>query len=120
MVASAVEGDGQPTSQAELCNVTLTFAEGRCEVRRGHEMIRLGTFEHNDHARPKTIDVHFQQSDVPELIDATLRGIYEFREGRLRICYGPPDGHRADSFSGQKGTGQYLAEYKRVGSSLED
>ena len=106
-------GDGLPTTRNDLRDVTLTFANSRCEVRRGEALIRRGSYSTDPTQSPKTIDVCFTESDVPELIDATLRGIYEVKAENLRICYGPPGGVRARSFSGEKGTGQYLAEYQR-------
>ncbi len=33
-----------PTLPEELSDVTLTFLEGRCEVRRGAKLIRRGTY----------------------------------------------------------------------------
>ncbi|MBI3697064.1 MAG: hypothetical protein HY238_19795 [Acidobacteria bacterium] len=101
------------TPTEELCDVALTFADGRCEVRRGERLIRRGTYATDPTRSPKTIDVCFTESDVPELVGAPLRGIYEVSAEQLRICYGPPDGDRARSFSAEKGTRQYLAEYRR-------
>ncbi|MHC4602330.1 MAG: TIGR03067 domain-containing protein [Planctomycetota bacterium] len=102
-----------PTPTEELRYVTLTFADGRCEVGRGEKLIRRGTYTTDPTRSPKTIDVCFTESDVPELIGAPLRGIYEVSAEQLRICYGPPGGDRACSFSAEKGSGQYLAEYRR-------
>jgi uncharacterized protein (TIGR03067 family) len=106
-------GDGEPTTADDLRNITLTFVDGRCEVRRGESLIRLGTYTTDTTTSPPTLDVSFTASDVPELIDAPLRGIYQISSGRLRICYGPPGRRRAESFCGDKGTEQYLAEYRR-------
>ena len=102
-----------PTPPDDLRDVTLTFAEGRCEVRRCAKLIREGVYAIDPTSSPKTIDVCFTESDVPELISAPLRGIYEVNAEQLRICYGPPGGDRARSFSADEGTGQYLAEYRR-------
>lgn len=107
-------GDGEPTPAEDLRDITLTFADGRCEVCRGGTVIRLGTYTTDTTSSPPTLDVSFTDSDVPELIDAPLRGSYEFDADRLRICYGAPGGPRAQSFCGDKGTKQYLAEYRRV------
>ena len=95
--------------------MTLTFAEGRCEVFRGEKLLRRGTYSTDPAQSPKTINVCFTESDVPELIDAPLLGIYEVNAEQLRICYGPAGGNRAGSFSAEKGNGQYLAEYRRRG-----
>ena len=103
-----------PTPAEDLRDVTLTLTgDGRCEVRRGVTMIRLGRYTVDVTPMPKTLDVCFTESDVPELIDAPLLGIFEVDGEKLRICYGPPGGYRARSFSAAKGTGQYLAEYRR-------
>lgn len=107
-------GDGEPTSAADLRDVVLTFADGRCEVTRAGSLIRSGTYVNDRKISPKTIDVHFTESDVRELIDAPLRGIYEVSADKLCICYGPAGGGRAVTFSGEKGTGQYLAQYSRA------
>ena len=106
-------GDGEPTPDEDLRDITLTFVDRRCEVRRGESLIRLGTYTTDTTTSPPTLDVSFADSDVPELIDAPLRGIYEINVDRLRICYGPPGGPRAEAFTGDKGTEQYLAEYRR-------
>ena len=105
-------GDGEQTSDDDLHGITLTFAGGRCEVCRAESLIRQGTYSVDTAKNPHELDVCFEQSDVPELIDATLKGIYQVARYHLRICYGPPGGNRASSFSGEKGTGQYLAKYR--------
>ena len=113
-------GDGEPTSDKDLRDVTLTFADGRCEVRRGALLIRQGVFAVDCAEIPCELDVCFKQSDVPELIDAPLRGIYQVDGDHLRICYGPPGGDRARSFSGERGTGQYLAEYRVASRQIRE
>ena len=106
-------GDGMHTPRAQLRDVTLTFTDGRCAVRRGETIIRLGSYATDATKPQKSIEVCFTESDVAELIGVPLHGIYEVNKDQLRICYGPPGGHRARSFSAEKGTGQYLAEYRR-------
>ena len=103
-------GDGEPTSDEDRHGMTLTFANGRCEVHRGEVPIRQGTYRVDTAKTPHELDVWFEQSDVPELIDATLKGIYHVDRDHLQICYGPPGGNRASSFSGEQGTGQYLSK----------
>jgi uncharacterized protein (TIGR03067 family) len=105
-------GDGEQTSDEDLRDITLFFANGRCEVRRAEVLIRQGAYSVDTAKIPCELDVCFEQSDVPELIDATLKGIYQVDRDHLRICYGAPGGGRASSFSGEKGTGQYLAKYR--------
>ena len=105
-------GDGEPTSDEDLHGITLSFAGGRCEVRRAEFLIRQGTYRVDTAKIPCELDVFFEQSDVQELIGTTLKGIYQVDRDHLRICYGPPGGNRASSFSGEKGTGQYLAKYR--------
>ncbi len=120
--ACQVAGTGSPlwskwedvsTPADDLRDVTLTFLDGWCEVRRGERLIRKGSYATDSTRSPQFIDVCFTESDVPELIGAPLLGIYEANAERLRICYGPPGGERAHSFSAIQGTGQYLAEYRR-------
>ena len=105
-------GDGEPTPEDDLGDITLTFADGRCDVRRAGVLIRRGTYTVDSEKLPYQLDVCFHESDVPELIDAALRGIFQVNGDFLRICYGPPGGARATSFSAEKGTGQYLGEYR--------
>jgi len=105
-------GDGEPTSDEDLRDITLTFANGWCEVRRAGVLIRQGMYSVDSAKIPCELDVCFEQSDVPELIETPLKGIYQVDGDHLRICYGPPAGDRASSFSGEEGTGQYLAEYR--------
>ena len=42
-----------PTPPEDLRDVTLTFAEGRCEVRRGEKLIRRGTYFHRSETVPE-------------------------------------------------------------------
>ena len=105
--------EGISTSTDDLADVTLTVMKSWCEVRRGETLIRWGTCASDPTQSPRTLDVCFAESDVTELIGAALLGIYEVSEDRLRICYGPPGGKRAESFSSIPGSGQYLAEYER-------
>jgi uncharacterized protein (TIGR03067 family) len=105
-------GDGEQTSDEDLRGVTLSFADGQCEVHRAGVLIRSGRYSVDSAKIPRELDVCFEQSDVRELIDARLQGIYEVDGNHLRICYGPPGGDRAKSFSGEKGTTQYLGEYR--------
>jgi uncharacterized protein (TIGR03067 family) len=107
-----------PTSVEDLRDVTLTFAAGRCEVRRGSELVRAGTYSIDPAVSPAEIEVCFLESDVPTLIGAPLRGIYRIDAGRLHVCYGPPGGDRALTFSADKGTGNYLAEYRRSDATV--
>ena len=93
--------------------MTLTFTEGGCEVRRREKLIRSGTYSTDPSRSPRTIDVCFNDSDVPELIGAPMLGIYEVNAEQIRICYGPPGGDRPQAFSSEKGTGRYLGEYSR-------
>ena len=58
-------GDGEPTPAEDLNDITLTFADGRCEVRRGRKMIRFGTYSADATTSPATLDVCFTESDVP-------------------------------------------------------
>jgi hypothetical protein len=84
----------------------------RCEVRRAEILIREGAYSVDSAKTPCELDVCFEQSDVPELIERPLKGIYQLDGDHLKICYGPPVGDRANFFSGEKGSGQYLAEYR--------
>ena len=105
-------GDGEATSAEDLSDVTLTFANGRCDVRRAGVLIRQGRYSADSRPIPCELEVCFEQSDVPELIERPLKGIYQLDGDHLKICYGPPAGDRANFFSGEKGSGQYLAEYR--------
>ena len=77
-------GDGEQTSDEDLHGITPAFARGRCEVRRGDILIRKGTYCADIAKNPHELDVCFEQSDVPELIDATLKGIYHVDPSKTR------------------------------------
>ena len=69
------------------------------------------TYKRDDSKKPHTIDLVFKEGPKED-IERRALGIYEIDGSDLRICYGPPGGQRAGSFSGEKGTKQYLAEYR--------
>lgn len=106
--------ENQETPEDELRDVTLTFAEGRCEVHRAGALLRHGTYTTDTSTTPHRIDVTFKESDVEELTDAALLGIYERAEDCLCICYGPPGGARPGEFWTEPKSGKYLGEYRLI------
>ena len=102
-----------PTPAEDVRDVTLTFAEGRCEVRRRgkahplwHLFDRSGRIIRDD----RRLLRRERRSRVERR--RLCAGIYKLNAERLGVCYGPPGGDRAITFSADKGTGNYVAEYR--------
>ena len=115
-VPTCTIGDGEPTSDENVRDITLICANGRCEVHREGVSIRQRRYSVDSVKIPCELEVCFEQSDVPELIDATRKGIYQVDRDYMRICYGPP----GELFSGEKATDQYLAKHRTLAQQAHE
>jgi len=74
-------------------------------VSRYTKVIAHGTFKLDPEKSPKTID----SLPTTSAKDAKpLLGIYEFANGKLRICNAPPGKDRPADFTARRGSGQTL------------
>ena len=103
--------DGKPAPGAEQ-KLTIegnhfSFTENAAVGTAGS-----GTFELNETAKPKTVDV--KHTDGPNEGKTSL-GIYEIRAGnRHRLCLAPPGAARPSKFESKPGSGYIFQEWEKT------
>ena len=106
----SVEAGGKEESAAEFKGMTVTFAGDRFTVKKGDEVIQVGTQKLDPSKSPKSVDV-----TVTEGLSkgAVMLGIYEISGDTLKVCFDPEGKKRPTEFKGVSGA-QTLVVHKRV------
>jgi uncharacterized protein (TIGR03067 family) len=72
--------------------------------------------------------IKLDPTQKPRAIDATtgeggkgpvMRGIYEFKDGDMKVCFGPRGGKRPTEFAAKKGSQGIYIRYRRVKKDKE-
>jgi uncharacterized protein (TIGR03067 family) len=107
----SVETGGKEEPAAEFNGMTVTFEGGKYTVKKGDEVIQVGTQKLDPSKSPKTIDV-----TVVEGLNkgAVMLGIYEIRGDRLKVCFDPEGKKRPTEFKSAAGAQTFVAVHKRV------
>jgi uncharacterized protein (TIGR03067 family) len=102
--------DGKPLTGAEL-EGRLTIEGNRFTVVQGGTTV-AGTFQLNESAKPKELDLTYDQG--PDS-GKTAHGIYEIRAGnRHRLCIAPAGAARPTKFESRPGSGHLFEEWVRA------
>ena len=107
----SVEAGGKEGPAAELKGMTVTFEGDKYTVRKGDEVIQVGTQKLDPSRSPKTIDV-----TVVEGLSkgAVMLGIYEISGDTLKVCFDPEGKNRPTEFKSAAGSPTFVAVHKRV------
>jgi uncharacterized protein (TIGR03067 family) len=105
--------NGQTTTeeQNKKAKVKLVVKGDKYTISFGDTVAGKGTIQLDPKKKPKEIDNTL--GDGPFKGKAML-GIYELKDGVLRICNAVPGKPRPKEFSAKKGSGRYLITYKWV------
>jgi uncharacterized protein (TIGR03067 family) len=102
--------DGKPLTGADL-DAKLTIQGNRFTVVQG-DMTVAGTFQLNESAKPKALDLTYDQG--PDQ-GKSAQGIYEIRAGnRQRVCIAPPGAPRPSKFESRPASGYLFEEWERT------
>jgi uncharacterized protein (TIGR03067 family) len=106
--------DGQKFSDDDAQVLFRTVKGNEYTVFRFKEPVGKGTFSVDATKKPKTID--FQPSAQPGQPDGTpkpMLGIYEFEDGKLKVCMAGPGRDRPTEFVSKMGNGLTLVVWER-------
>ena len=107
----SVEVGGKEEPAADFKGMTVTFAGDKFTVRKGDEVIQVGTEKLDPSKSPKAVDV-----TVAEGLNkgAVMLGIYEISADTLKVCFDPEGKKRPAQFKSAPGSQTFVNVHKRV------
>jgi uncharacterized protein (TIGR03067 family) len=107
----SVEAGGKEQPAAEFKGMTVTFEAHKFTVKKGDEVIQVGTEKLDPSRSPKTVDV-----TVTEGLNkgAVMLGIYEISGDTLKVCFDPEGKKRPTEFKSAPGSQTFVNAHKRV------
>ncbi len=105
------EAGGEKLPAAELKGLVLTFEGDKHTVRKGDEVIQVGTQKLDPSKSPKAIDVTMTEGPSK---GAVMLGIYEIDGDTLKVCFDPQGKKRPTEFKSAPGSPYFVNIHKRV------
>ena len=107
----SVEVGGKEQPAADFKGMTVTFEGNKFIVKKGDEVIQVGTEKLDPSRSPKTVDV-----TVVEGLNkgAVMLGIYEISGDTLKVCFDPEGKKRPTEFKSAPGSPTFVNVHKRV------
>ena len=109
-IESSVTG-GRELPADELKTLVVTFEGDKHTVKKGDEVIQVGTQKLDPSRSPKTIDVTMIEGPNK---GAVMLGIYEFDADTLKVCFDPEGKKRPTEFKSAPGSKDFVNVHKRV------
>jgi uncharacterized protein (TIGR03067 family) len=97
--------DGKEVPKDQLKDMLLVVKGNKGVVKKGKEVLFEGTSKVDMDKTPWTIDMKVTAGKEK---GKSYKGIMEFADGKLKVCWGKPDGDRPKKFSSTKGSGNVL------------
>ena len=107
----SVEAGGKEAPAEQFKGMTLTFAGDKHTVKKGDEVIQVGTQKLDPSKSPKSIDVTMTEGPNK---GAVMLGIYEISGDTLKVCFDPEGKKRPTEFKSASGSQTFVAVHKRV------
>src|SRR5437879_4175702 len=107
----SVEAGGKELPAGELKALILTFEGDKHTVKKGDEVIQVGTQKLDPSKSPKTIDVTMAEGPNK---GAVMLGIYEIDGDTLKVCFDPQGKRRPTEFKSAPGSANFVNVHKRV------
>jgi uncharacterized protein (TIGR03067 family) len=105
------ESGGKELSADELKGFILTFEGDKHTVKKGDEVIQVGTQKLDPSKSPKTIDVTIAEGPNKGMV---MLGIYEIDENTIKVCFDPQGKKRPTEFKSAPGSENFVNVHKRV------
>ncbi len=105
------ESGGTQLPADELKTLIVTFEGDKHTVKKGEEVIQVGTQKIDPSKSPKTIDVTMVEGPNKGKV---MLGIYEFDGDRLKVCFDPQGKKRPTEFKSAPGSEYFVNVHKRV------
>jgi uncharacterized protein (TIGR03067 family) len=107
----SVEAGGKKSPADDLKGLTLTFAGDKYTVKKGDEVIQVGTQKLDPSKSPKTIDVTVTEGLKK---GAVMLGIYEIDGDTLKVCFDEEGKKRPTEFKSPAGSETFVNVHKRA------
>ena len=105
------EAGGKKAPADDLKGLTVTFAGDKYTVKKGDEVIQVGTQKINPSKSPKTIDVTMTEGPSKGKV---MLGIYEIDADTLKVCFDPEGKTRPTEFKSPPGSKNFVNVHKRA------
>ena len=105
------EAGGKALPAGELKGLILTFEGDKHTVKKGDEVIQVGTQKLDSSKSPKTIDVTMTEGVNK---GADMLGIYEISGDTLKVCFEFEGKKRPTEFKSAAGSQTFVNVHKRV------
>jgi uncharacterized protein (TIGR03067 family) len=105
------ETGGKNLPAGALKGLILTFEGDKHTVKKGDEMIQVGTQKLDPSRSPKTIDVTMTEGPNKGKV---MLGIYEIDHDTLKVCFDPQGKKRPTEFKSAPGSENFVNIHKRV------
>jgi uncharacterized protein (TIGR03067 family) len=105
------ETDGNKLPAGELKGLILTFEGDKHTVKKGVEVLRVGTQKLDPSKSPKTIDVTMTEGPNKGTV---MLGIYEIDGDTLKVCFDLQGKKRPTEFKSAPGSENFVNVHKRV------
>jgi uncharacterized protein (TIGR03067 family) len=105
------ETGGKQLPAGDLKGLLLTFEGDKHTVKKGDEVIQVGTQKLDPSQSPKAIDVTMTAGPNK---GAVMLGIYEIDGDTLKVCFDPQGKRRPTEFRSAPGSGNFVNVHKRV------
>lgn len=105
------EAGGNELPADELKTLVVTFEGEKHTVKKGDEVIQVGTQKIDPSKSPKTIDVTFSEGPHKGTV---MLGIYEFDGDVLKVCFDSEGKTRPTEFKSPPGSKNFVNVHKRV------
>ena len=109
-IESSVTG-GKEIPAGDLKEFILTFEGEKHTLKKGDEVIQVGTQKIDPSKSPKTIDVTMTEGPNK---GAVMLGIYEIDGDTLKVCFDPQGKKRPTEFKSGPGSVNFVNVHKRV------
>ena len=105
------ETGGKELPAGELKSLILTFEGDKHTVKKGDDVIQVGTQKLDPSQSPKAIDVTLT-AGVNK--GAVMLGIYEINGDTLKVCFDPQGKKRPTEFRSPPGSDYFVNVHKRI------
>jgi uncharacterized protein (TIGR03067 family) len=107
----SVETGGKEQPAAEFKGVTVIFEGDKHTVKKGDEVIQVGTQKLDPSKSPKTIDVTMTEGPNKGTV---MLGIYEIEGDTLKVCFDSEGKKRPTEFKSAPGSATFVNVHKRM------
>jgi uncharacterized protein (TIGR03067 family) len=107
--SSVTAGEELPADHLKM--FVVTFEGDKHTVKKGDEVIQVGTQKLDPSKSPKTIDVTMVEGPSKGKV---MLGIYELDADTLKVCFDPEGKTRPTEFKSPPGSKIFVNVYKRV------